>query len=167
MKEDPAQHAEAFYFEDLCPGFAASSGPCRVTEAEILEFGKRFDPRPFHVDAEAAKQSVFGGLVAPGCLIFAMRSRLVNQLKPPIAYQAGLGLENMQLPNPVRPEDQLFLKVECIERRESKSRPDAGIVRLSNVMTNQTGEVVLTMVANVLVAKMWVAKQSPIDMRSE
>ena len=86
------------YFEDLQPGFQAVSGRYQVTEAEILEFGQRFDPRPFHTDPVAARLSVFGGLVAPGCLVFAIRSALVNSLVQRLAYQAGLGLEHMDLP---------------------------------------------------------------------
>lgn len=142
------------YYEDIDVGFVLRSrNPCVVTEAEILEFGRRFDPRPFHVDPVAAQQSVFRGLVAPGCLVFALRSRLMNLLDPPIAYLAGLGLENMELPNPVRPNDQLSLTVECLDRRESKSRSNAGIVRFANTMTNQRNEVVLSMIAKVMVAK--------------
>lgn len=130
-----------------------SQHPCGVEEAEIIEFGMRFDPRSFHTDPVAAKQSVFGGLVAPGCLVFALRSKLMNQLDPSIAYLAGLGLEQMDLPCPVRPGDALSLAVECVDRRESLSRPHAGIVRLANTLTNQRGEIVLYMIAKVMVAK--------------
>jgi len=62
-------------------------------------------------------------------------------------------LENMDLPKAVKSGDQLSLKVECLERRESKSRPNAGIVRFQNTMTNQQGETVLSMVAKVMVEK--------------
>lgn len=130
-----------------------SQHPCWVTEAEIIEFGTRFDPRPFHVDPVAAKQSVFGGLVAPGCLVFALRSKLMNQLNPPVAYLAGLGLEQMDLPHPARPGDAVSLAIECVERRASKSRSNAGIIRFANTMTNQRNDIVLSMMANVMVAK--------------
>lgn len=142
------------FYEDLAPGLLLrSQQPCCVTETEIIEFGMRFDPRPFHVDPVAAQQSVFGGLVAPGSLVFALRSKLMNQLHPSIAYLAGLGLEQMDLPSPVRPGDTLRLTVECRDLRESRSRPDAGIVRFANTLTNQRDEVVLSMMAKVLVAK--------------
>jgi len=141
------------FFEEIPVGFQSSAGPYLVTEAEILEFGRRFDPRPFHTDRVAARDSIFGGLVAPGCLIFAIRAALVNQLEHRPAYLAGLGLENMDLPQAVRPNDQLFLTIECIDRRESASRPEAGIVRFRNTMRNQQGDVVMTLVAKVLVAK--------------
>lgn len=142
------------YYQDIDVGFVLRScQPYVVSEAEIIEFGRRFDPRPFHVDPVAAKQSVFGGLVAPGCLVFALRSKLMNELQPPIVYLAGLGLENMELPHPVRPGDQLTLTIECLDRRESRSRADAGIVRFGNTMFNQDKQTVLTMIAKVMVAK--------------
>jgi acyl dehydratase len=141
------------YFESLTPSFRACSGPELVTEKEIIEFGMRFDPQPFHIDPVAAKQSVFGGLVAPGCLIFAIRSKLMNQLNPSIVYLAGLGLEQMDLPSPVRPGDYLSLTVACIELRESRSHLNAGIVHFANTMVNQRDEVVLSMIAKVMVAK--------------
>ena len=141
------------FFEEIPVGFQSSAGPYGVTEAEILEFGHRFDPRPFHIDPVAARASVFGGLVAPGCLVFAIRAALVSRLDCRPAYLAGLGLEDMDLPHAVRPGDQLFLTIECIDRRESASRPDTGIVRFSNTMRNQRGDTVMTMVAKALVAK--------------
>jgi acyl dehydratase len=141
------------YFESLTPSFRASAGPLTITEEEIIEFGTRFDPQPFHVDPVAAKHSVFGGLVAPGCLVFALRSKLMNQLDTPIVYLAGLGLETMDLPHPVKPGDQLSLTISCIDRRDSQSHADAGIVRLANTLVNQRGEVVLSMIAKVMVAK--------------
>src|SRR5690606_23916328 len=142
------------FCSNLSPGLILRSHEaCIVTEEEIMEFGKRFDPRPFHTDPVAARQSVFGGLVAPGCLVFALRSKLINQLNPPIAYLAGLGLEQMDLPHPVRPGDSLSLMVECMELRESLSHPDAGIVRFANILTNQHNKVVLSMIAKVMVAK--------------
>ena len=144
---------ESLFFEQLSDTVVLQSGPYAVSETEIIEFGQRFDPRSFHIDPVAAKQSVFGGLVAPGSLTFAIRSALMNQLNPPIAYLAGLGLEQMDLPVPVRPGDQLFLRVQCLQKRISRSRPDAGIVRLANTLVNQKDEVVLSMVAKVLVAR--------------
>ena len=140
------------HFEDYAVGYRASSGPYQVTEAEILEFGRRFDPRPFHVDPEAARQSVFGGLVASGCHVFCIRSWLANQLPDVPALVAGLGSERLDLPNPVRPGDRLSLEVECIETRASRSRPGTGVLRMRNEITNQDGKTVMTLLASMLVA---------------
>lgn len=141
------------YLEDYTPGWRSSGGTYRVTEEEVREMGERFDPRPFHTDPEAARRSHFGGLVASGCHVFCIRSRLVHELEAGPVLIAGLGVEEMDLPNPVRPGDELSLSQECLEARPSRSRPDRGIVRLRNTISNQHGEPVLTMVAKILVAR--------------
>lgn len=134
-------------------GTRSTAGPYRVEESEIIEFGRRFDPQPFHCDPVAARDSVFGGLVASGCHLFCIRSKLVNEQSDAPALLAGLGLERMNLPNPVRPGDALSLEVECIECRESQSRPAAGILRLRNTIVNQDGLPVLEMVAVLMVKR--------------
>ena len=128
------------YLEDYAPGWSASGGSYEVTEEEILEMGQRFDPRSFHTDPRAARRSHFGGLVASGCHLFCIRSRLVHDQESGPALVAGLGLEAMDLPHPVRPGDRLSLRQECLEARRSRSRPDRGIVRLRSVVENQRGE---------------------------
>lgn len=140
-------------FEDYEVGDLSRAGPYVVEEGEILEFGRRFDPQPFHCDPLAARDSVFGGLVASGCHLFCIRSKLVNGQRDLPALVAGLGLEKMSLPNPVRPGDALTLEVECIERRASRSRPAAGILRLRNTIVNQDDLPVLEMVAVLMVRR--------------
>jgi len=139
-------------FEDIEVGSTSSVGEYAVTEAEILEFGRRFDPRPFHSDPAAAAASVFGGLVASGCHVFCIRSWLSSRLDPRPSLVAGLGLEAMDLPTPVRPGDRLSLRVEVLDKRRSSSRPDLGIVRMRNTLVNQRGEPVMTLVAKLLVS---------------
>jgi acyl dehydratase len=139
------------YFGDYRVGYRAASGPYAVREDEVLEFGTRFDPRPFHTDPVAAADSIFGGLVASGCHVFCIRSWLSTHLDDQPFLLAGLGSESLDLPNPVRPGDELSLEVECIECRPSKSRPGAGIVKMRNVVSNQRGEPVMTLDALMLV----------------
>jgi acyl dehydratase len=141
-----------FYFEDYTPGFEMTGGQYPVRAEEIIEFGERFDPQPFHTDSAAAADSHFGGLVAPGCLTFSIRSALVNQLDFRPALIAGLGVEKLDLPHPVRPGDQLSLRLRVLSRRRSDSRPDRGIVNLEYEIENQKDEVVLSMSAKMLVA---------------
>jgi acyl dehydratase len=141
-----------FYFEDYRPGFETSGGEYRVREEEIIDFGKRFDPQPFHTDPVAAKASHFGELVAPGCLTFAIRSALAHQLDARAALVAGLGVERLDLREPVRPGDVLSLRLRVLSRRRSKSRPEAGIVELEYSMENQARQVVLSMTGKMLVA---------------
>ena len=139
------------FFEDIEVGATARVGEYEVTEAEILEFGRRFDPRPFHTDAGAAEASEFGALVASGCHVFCIRSWLSSHLSPRPALIAGLGLEALDLPAPVRAGDRLSMRVEYLEKRLSRSRPDRGIVRMRNTIVNQRDEPVMTLVAKLLV----------------
>jgi acyl dehydratase len=143
---------DKLYFEDYAPDFVTTGGEYRVTSEEILEFGRRFDPQPFHTDPEAAARSHFGGLVAPGCLTFSIRTALVNQLGARPALVAGLGVEKLDLPNPVRPGDVLSLRQSVVSRRLSKSKPDRGIVTLQYEVRNQAEDVVLSMTGQMLVA---------------
>jgi acyl dehydratase len=140
------------HLEDYRVGYRASAGPYLVREAEVIEFGRRFDPRPFHVDPVAARDSLFGGLVASGCHVFCIRTWLSTQLPDQPALLAGLGLEKLELPNPVRPGDRLFLDVECIGVRPSASRPGAGVVTQTNVVRNQAGAPVMRLTAMMLVS---------------
>ena len=140
------------FFEEIEVGGTAAAGEYAVTEQEILEFGRRFDPRPFHTDAAAASSSAFGDLVASGCLVFCIRSWLASRLEPRPALIAGLGLESMDLPAPVRAGDRLSLRVEYLDKRLSRSRPGRGVVRMRNTIVNQRGEPVMTLVAKLLVS---------------
>lgn len=140
------------HFEDYAPGFEVAGGSYYVREEEILEFGRRFDPQPFHTDPVAARASHFGGLVAPGCLTFAIRSALVNQFAVRPALIAGLGVDRLDLEAPVRPGDRLTLRMRVRSRRRSASKPDRGIVELEYAIENQQRDVVLTMSARMLVA---------------
>lgn len=142
---------ELAYFEDLTPDFIAHAGGYVVTEAEIIEFGQRFDPQPFHTDPVAAMDSIFGGLVAPGTLIVCARSWLVNHLDRCPAYSAGLGVENMNLMKPVRPGDTLRLEVRVLSARPSASRPDHGVVICRNLIFNQHDELVMELTPKMLV----------------
>lgn len=139
------------YFEDYTVGFESSGGAYAVSEAEILEFGRRFDAQPIHNDAEAAAKSHFGGLVAPGCLTFCIRTALANQMPERPALVAGLGVEKMDLSKPVRPGDVLSLRMRVTDRRLSSSRPDRGIVTMEHAVLNQHGEAVLSMISRMMV----------------
>jgi acyl dehydratase len=141
------------FFEDLPVGFIASAQGYTITEAEILEFGRRFDPQPFHTDPEAAKASIFGGLVAPGCLVMCARSWLVNQMDTVPAYAAGLGTDSLNLHLPVRAGDTLRLESEVIEARVSRSRPNCGVVKTKNRLYNQRDELVMELSPKMLVYK--------------
>ncbi len=133
------------YYEDLEVGStAATEGTYLVTEEEILEFGRRFDPQPFHTDPEAAAASAFGGLIASTVHILAIHVSLGVKGEHATAAIAGLGMTNLVNHAPVRPGDELSHVNEVIDRRPSKSRPGAGIVAFRNTLSNQHGEAVFS-----------------------
>ncbi len=141
------------YFEDFEIGWKTTVGEYLVKKEEILEFGKRWDQAPFHIDEEAAKASVFGGLVALGAYIMAIQTCLIHKQEEETAALGRLGSEELRFPNPVRPGDRISLTVECVGKRESQSKPDIGIVTNSIILNNQGGEPVLTLKDAILVAK--------------
>jgi len=118
------------YFEDFEVGDSRKAGPYLVSKAEIIQFAKQYDPRPSHIDEEAATRSVFGGLSASAAHTFAIFIFLTNKGQPPLRALAGLGYDELRLPNAVRPGDELDYESTVLEKRESKSRPDMGILRI-------------------------------------
>jgi acyl dehydratase len=144
----------AFYLEDLHVGDRFESDTFLVTEDDIIAFARAFDPQPFHLDVEAAEQSVFRGLVASGWHTAAMSMRLFVTGGLQLAGgSVGLGVDELRWPRPVRPGDTLRLQTEIMEIRPSRSKPDRGIIRIRNITTNQNGQVVQTFFASVLVRR--------------
>jgi acyl dehydratase len=132
------------YFEDFEVGdrHEISEG-YEVTEAEIVEFARRYDPQPFHIDAEAAAASAFGGIVACTSHIFAMQCALGVKGLPTAAVSA-LGFDKMRTLAPVRPGDVLTLRDEVLACRRSESRPGVGIVTFRVEMQNRRDETVFS-----------------------
>ena len=142
------------YLEDLDVGDRFESAAFPVIEHDIVAFAQAFDPQPFHLDPEAAKQSVFGDLVASGWHTAAMTMKLFVTGGLQLAGgSVGLGVDELRWPRPVRPGDTLRLHTEIMEIRPSRSKPDRGIIRIRNTTTNQHGEVVQTFFASVLVRR--------------
>ena len=140
-----------FYYEDYTIGLEMNGGAYHVSEEEILEFGRRFDRQPIHNDKAEAARSHFGGLVAPGCLTFCIRTNLANQMRDRPALVAGLGVEKMDLSNPVRAGDDPSLRMRVTDRRLSAKRPDRGIITMEHAVLNQNGETVLSMISKMMV----------------
>jgi acyl dehydratase len=141
------------YFEDIEVGDSRKAGPYFVSKDEIIQFARQYDPRPFHIDEEAAARSVFAGLSASAAHTFAIYIFLTDKLQPPIHALAGLGYDELRLPNPVRPGDDLELESITLEKRESKSKPDRGILRNQVHLRNQKRETVLQCIGSVLVPR--------------
>jgi acyl dehydratase len=142
------------FLDDLKTGDRFQSESYAVTEAAIIKFAREFDPQPFHLDEEAARDSVFKGLAASGWHTAAISMRLfVGSALKLGGGAVGLGVDEVRWPLPVRPGDTLRLESEVIEVRASKTKPNRGVVRFRNVTTNQNGEVVQTLIANALVPR--------------
>ena len=133
------------YFEDYIPGSVYEFGSMRVEEEEMIEFARRYDPQAYHVDLEAARKSAFGGLIASGWFTAALTMRLlVDQYLSRVASMGSPSAGEVRWLRPVRPGDELSLRVEILETRRSESKPDRGVVRAFVEVLNQHREVVMT-----------------------
>src|SRR5258707_1136144 len=141
------------YFDDLSSGERLQSGQYIVTEEEIINFAREFDPQPFHLDAAVARQTMFKNLIASGWHTAAITMRLFVQTLNFAEGAVGLGVDELRWPNAVRPGDVLQVETEIVDLRESRSKPSHGIVRIRNVTANQRDEVVQTMFASALVLR--------------
>jgi acyl dehydratase len=146
---------KALYLEDLETGQVfRGSTRIKVTVEDIVRFAREYDPQPFHLDDKAAKESIFGGLAASGWHTAAMTMRLLVDGDCRIAGGLiGLGFEELRWPRPVRPGDELHLQSEILEKRESKSRRDQGLIKLRNSTFNQHDEPVQVSVGTLIVPR--------------
>ena len=137
---------EERYFEDYVAGSVHEFGPVSLDEAEIIEFGKRFVPQPYHVDAELAKKTLYKGLIASGWHTAAAMMRVYsdNYLSA-VANLGSPGVDELRWTKPVRPGDRLTVRVTVLETRRSGSKPDRGIVNSLLETLNQDGDVVMSM----------------------
>ncbi len=140
------------WFEDYAVGTTGEYGPIRVEEADVVDFGRRFDPQPFHVDAEAAAAGPFGGLIASGWHTCALMMRLyADEYLSPVSSLGSPGIDELRWRAPVRPGDELTLRTTVEEARVSRSKPDRGLLRTRIELVTGGGAVVLSMVAMNLV----------------
>jgi acyl dehydratase len=141
------------YLEDLHVGRRFTSGVHTLDELQIKTFANSFDPQPFHIDEEAARRTLFGGLAASGWHTAAITMRLNVTGGLPIAGGiVGLGGE-LSWPKPVRPGDVLHVESEVVEVVPSRSRPDRGTVVVRSETRNQRGEVVQNATMKLLVPR--------------
>jgi acyl dehydratase len=143
------------YYEDFRPGQVfRGSARVHVDEDAIKSFAAAFDPQPFHLDDDAAKNSVFGGLAASGWHTSAITMRMLVDSEFKVAGGLiGLGLKELRWPRPVRPGDDLHVQVEILAVRESKSRPQQGLVTIRTTTLNQQDEVVQETVNTLIVPR--------------
>lgn len=141
------------YYEDIEIGTVEEYGEYEVTKAEIKEFARKYDPQPFHLDEEAAKDSIFGELVASGWHTAAIMMRLsVEGNDEESAFLGSFGIDELRWEAPVRPGDTLRRRSEVIEKRLSESQNDRGYVKTQTEGLNQDNEVVISMIGNGIFA---------------
>src|ERR1700722_13180511 len=144
---------DRLHLEDFHVGQRFASATHLIDAAQIKAFAREFDPQPFHLDEEAAKGTMFGGLVASGWHTAAITMRLQVESGLPIAGgMIGIGGE-MSWPKPTRPGDVLRVASEIMEVTPSRSRPDRGVVRVRSETRNQRDEVVQILDAKLLVPR--------------
>ena len=134
-----------YTFEDFAAGQVYELGSRTVTEEEIVDFGRQWDPQPFHVDPEAAKESVFGGLIASGWQTGAIWMRLYVDAMLGAAARGSPGIEELRWLAPVRPGDTLSGRLTILEATPSATKPDRGTIRIRGEMVNQDGVTVMAM----------------------
>jgi acyl dehydratase len=122
---------ELLHFEDFPVGEVVEYGNYLVTAEQIIEFAREFDPQPFHVDEEAAKASLLGGLSASGWHVCAIIMRMmVDGYYGRTASMGSSGIDEMKWLKPVRPGDRLSCRRTTLETRVSAKRPEMGIVKM-------------------------------------
>lgn len=133
------------WFEDYREGEVFEFGDHLVTEEEIVEFARRYDPQPFHLDHAAAAASHFGGLVASGWMTCGIMMRMLcDHFISREASMGSPGVDQVRWLKPVRPGDRLRARVRVTKVRASETRPDRGIVSAQQELLNQDGDVVMT-----------------------
>jgi len=142
------------FLDDLSAGQRFTSPGLTLTEADIIDFAWRHDPQAFHLDANAAADSPYGGLIASGFQSLAICFRLFIQSGVLADSSLGSpGIDELRWLAPVRPGDTLHSEIEVLEARPSKSKPDRGIARLRYHAVNQRQEVVLSFIVNHLLRR--------------
>jgi len=143
------------FYEDIEVGAEDSFGCYPVSKEEVIEFATKYDPQPFHLNEEAAKQSVFGGLCASGWHTCAMLMRMTvdHMMAKGTAGLGSPGIDGIEWKKPVMVGDTLSVKAKTTDKRESKSRPNIGLVKSTSEVFNQSGDLVMAVHTNYMIAK--------------
>lgn len=138
--------------DDLKIGQTFITDSCRIERDEIIEFAGRFDPQPFHLSDEGAKDSLFGTLAASGWHTAAISMRLMVKALPLAGGMIG-GSGEVAWPRPTRPGDTLHVECKVLDIVPSRSKPDRGMVTVENRTLNQNGEVVQIFTVKLVVRR--------------
>jgi acyl dehydratase len=143
-----------FYFEDFSADWVAEYGPRRVTREEITAFAAQFDPQPMHLDEEAARHTMLGGLAASGWHTCCIMMRMIaDGLLLDTASMGAPGVDEVKWLRPVRPGDSLTVRGRVQGARASQSKPDRGFVSFFWEVVNDRGEKVMTLTCPQMVQR--------------
>lgn len=152
MSTEDRAVASPHWFEDYLEGSVWSFGRIVVDRDEVLRYAQRYDPQPFHVDEQAASQSIYGGLIASGWHTSAMMMREVaGHYLHGDSSLGSPGIDELRWVRPVRPRDVLTVRATVLQATRSRSRPDRGLVRSLFETLNDQGETVMSMQAMTLI----------------
>ena len=146
--------AKAFYFEDFCLGQTFDTESFTLEKQAMIDFAQQWDPQPFHIDEQAARQSIFGQITACSAHIFSIYCAIAPKWKQPVQLQvlAGLGFDGLKMHLPVYAGDTLTCLIKVEQLRRSQSKPDRGIVTHFCQLMNQRQECVFEIYATALVS---------------
>lgn len=143
-----------YYFEDLREGECRALGQYEIPKDEMIQFARRYDPQPIHVDERAAEESIFEGIIASGWYTASVCMRLLaDEFLNETASMGALGLDALEWSQPVRAGDTLSVENEIVELTPSENRSDRGYVRNETRAYNQHDQEVLRWVATNIVGR--------------
>jgi acyl dehydratase len=150
------------YFEDFTPGMMIEHGPRRVTREEIVAFAAEFDPQPMHLDEEAARNSILGGLAASGwhtcCLLMRMAC---DGFVLDSSSMGAPGVDEVKWLKPLRPGTHITLRTTVLETRTSKNRPEMGLVKALMEVLDDEGGQIMTLTTSMLMGRRVAAEVAP------
>ncbi|MFF9478351.1 MaoC family dehydratase [Streptomyces sp. NPDC014733] len=155
------------YFEDFPVGSVYELGSCEITAADIIEFGTKFDPQPYHIDEESGKASPFRGLIASGWHTASLFMRLyVDSLLLDSAAVGSPGVDDLRWLRPVRPGEVLHGRLTVVDSAPAPFRPECGVLRKRGVMRDAEGRPVLKLLLFSMVLRR-PAAPPPVESRGD
>ena len=140
------------YYSDIEVGEERQSETTFVTEKDIIDFAKKYDPQWFHSDREAAKESNFKGLIASGIHVAALWRMLDHEINGDIKFVCGIGWDKVRWKNPLRPEDEIYVKSKCLSKTDTSS-DDKGIAVFDHSVNRKDGTDILVFIGTSLIYK--------------